>query len=289
MTDDVWTVGRLLVWTTDFLKNRGGESPRLDAEVLLAHARQTDRVALYTSYEEEVDEIVRGQYRELVKRRADGWPVAYLVGRREFYSLSFEVTPDVLIPRPETEHLVMLATDWGKQRSDAALQVVEVGTGSGVIAVCLAKYLPQATIYATDISEAALQVAQRNAVTHGVADRIEFAVEDLAAPERLAACQLLVSNPPYIGRVEANQLTREVRDHEPESALFGGQRGDEFSARLLRRAAEDLPAAATVLLEINAGLSSEMLELARSIPQFAAASVHKDLAGRPRVLQLETA
>jgi release factor glutamine methyltransferase len=286
MTDDIWTVGRLLTWTTGYLKQQGGESPRLDAEVLLAHARQTERISLYTSFDEVVDEIVRGRFRELVKRRAAGCPVAYLVGHREFYSLSFEVTPDVLIPRPETEFLVMSALDWAKaQDPDRAWRVLEVGTGSGVIAVCLAKYLPQAQIVATDISAAALQIARRNAQRHNVVDRIQFVEQDLATADHLANCDMLVSNPPYVAQAEAAGLTREVRDHEPHTALFGGQRGDEITGRLLELANAHLPQVAPVFIEMNANLCEEMLALGRGFERFSSVKILNDLAGMPRILQ----
>src|SRR5690349_22822695 len=137
MSTDSWTIGRLLKWTTDFLKQRGAESPRLDAEVLLAHARGCERIQLYTSFEEDASETLRADFRALVKRRSEGTPVAYLVGKREFYSLPFEVTPDVLIPRPETEHLVVELLDRAKEfPAGTALEIADVGTGSGIIAIC---------------------------------------------------------------------------------------------------------------------------------------------------------
>src|SRR5437762_11217923 len=176
---DSWTVLRLLTWTTDYLKSHGSDSPRLDAEVLLAHARGCERITLYTTFDEIVSEEVRGKFRELVKRRAEGVPVAYLVGKREFYSLSFRVTPDVLIPRPETEFVVVAALDALKgsefrvQGSEAPL-VADIGTGSGAIAVAIAKHAPGCRVIATDISPAALAIAKENAAAQGVAGRIEF-------------------------------------------------------------------------------------------------------------------
>jgi release factor glutamine methyltransferase len=181
-----WTVLRLLTWTTDFLKQRGSESPRLDAEVLLAAAKGCERIMLYTAFDEVVSEEIRGKFRELVKRRADGVPVAYLVGQREFYSLRLRVTPDVLIPRPETEFVVIAALDHlgqgsprskvqrptSEQSSDVAmgdvgpgtldigLRVADVGTGSGAIAVAIAKHAPTCRVTAIDNSPAALAIAQ---------------------------------------------------------------------------------------------------------------------------------
>src|SRR6516165_1657762 len=174
--DEAWTVGRLLTWTTDYLKRRGSESPRLDAEVMLAHILDWQRVQLYTHFEEEVSERARGGFRELVRRRAEGAPVAYLVGRKEFYSLAFQVSPAVLIPRPESEFVVVefLALTRGLESTRA----VDVGTGSGCLAIASAHRNAGARFVAIDISEAALAVARKNAAQHGVADRIDFRIGD---------------------------------------------------------------------------------------------------------------
>src|SRR3981081_1373667 len=163
-----WTIGRLLAWTTDYLKRQGAESPRLDAEILLAAVRNCQRIQLYTSFDEPADEPTRERFRELVRRRAEGTPVAYLVGHKEFYSLSFRVSPDVLIPRPETELLVVRLLDIAKscpaaktgpvEANAAPFTIADVGTGSGIIAICAAKHLPGARVTAIDISPAALAV-----------------------------------------------------------------------------------------------------------------------------------
>ncbi len=177
-----WTVGRLLQWTADYLKSHGSESPRLDAEVLLAKVLGCQRIQLYTAFDNEPSEEVRAAFRELVRRRAEGAPVAYLVGHREFYSLDFRVTPDVLIPRPETELLVIALLDLAKTRPvGGKLTIADVGTGSGIIAVCAAKHLPGCRVTAIDTSPAALEVAKSNAEKHGVLGRIEFIQSDLFA------------------------------------------------------------------------------------------------------------
>src|SRR5215213_6431540 len=183
--DEPWTVGRLLKWTVDYLAKHGAENPRLDAEVLLAHARNCRRIDLYTAFGEVANEETRTAFRELVKRRAAGMPVAYLVGHREFYSLDFEVNADVLIPRPETELLVVALLDHVKKRpaSDAQIQIADVGTGSGILAVCAAKYIPTSQVRAIDISSAALAVARRNAERHGVADCIRFVEGNILSTE----------------------------------------------------------------------------------------------------------
>jgi len=177
---ETWTVGRLLQWTTDYLKSHGADSPRLDTEVLLAEALGCRRIDLYTAFEDVPGQGPRAAFRELVRRRAEGTPVAYLVGRREFYSLSFRVTPAVLIPRPETELLVGALLDLARGRSAAApVTIADVGTGSGIIAICAAKHLAGCRVTAIDISPAALEVARGNAAEHGVAERIEFLQSDL--------------------------------------------------------------------------------------------------------------
>jgi release factor glutamine methyltransferase len=227
-----WTIGRLLQWTADYLKKSGSDTARLDAEVLLAHALSTERIMLYTRFAEEPNETVRATYRGLVKQRAEGKPVAYLVGRREFYSLPFTVTPDVLIPRPETELLVIGLLDRAKTAQpsvrNAGLELADVGTGSGIIAICAALKLPTAHVTAIDRSPTALDTARTNATGHGVADRVEFVESDLFAKvpaER--RFDFIASNPPYITTAEMAALDRDVRDFEPHSALEAGPKGTE--------------------------------------------------------------
>src|SRR5947209_2311404 len=174
-----WTVGRLLQWTEKFFAEKGVESPRLDAEVLLAHSLGCKRIELYARSTEDTDERRRAAFRELVKRRVDGCPVAYLVGEKEFYLLKFHVGPEVLVPRPATESLVMKALDLCK--SLAAPRVLDIGTGSGCIAVSIAHQHKAATVVAIDTSDPAIAVARRNAERHGVADRIRFLRSDLYA------------------------------------------------------------------------------------------------------------
>jgi release factor glutamine methyltransferase len=284
---ETWTVGRVLTWTADYLKKSGSPSPRLDAEVLLAAARKCERIALYTAFEEIVPDDVRGEFRELVKRRAAGTPVAYLVGKKEFYSLSFRVTPDVLIPRPETEHLVVAAVDLLAALPAAAHPLVsDVGTGSGAIAVAIAKHAVNAKILATDISPAALAVAQQNAADHGVAARIEYLETDLL--ERIPArrtLDLVVSNPPYIGLQEEATLAPQVRDHEPRLALFAGPNGTEIIARLIPQAAERLKVGGYLLMEVSPLIAAAVVELVAKSQSFEPAAVLKDLAGLSRVVQ----
>jgi release factor glutamine methyltransferase len=252
MPDD-WTIGRLLQWTTDYLKQHGAESPRLDAEVLLAHARGCQRIQLYTAFEEPASEELRTKFRALVKERAEGKPVAYLVGHREFYSLSFRVTPDVLIPRPETEMLVLRLLDIAKERGTSEpISIADIGTGSGIIAVVAAKRLPNAQVAAIDASKAALDIARGNAESHGVADRIEWIESDLfAALPGERKVEIVASNPPYISEAEYQQLSKTVKDFEPRTALVAGPRGTEVIERLIPQAAERLDPGGWLLLETS--------------------------------------
>jgi release factor glutamine methyltransferase len=288
MSDDVWTVGRLLTWTTDWLGARGSDAPRLDAEVLLAHVRGCPRIALYTAFDTPVADAERARFRELVKRRGEGEPVAYLVGSREFFSLPFTVTKDVLIPRPETEGLVVRSLDLVK--SAAAPRIADVGTGSGAIAVTLAKQLPRATLVATDIAPAALAVAQANAERHGVAERITFVECDLLAdPQAAGPWDVIVSNPPYVRDDEYAALPRDVRDHEPKTALVAGPTGVEIVTRLAAEAAERLAPGGWLLVEIGPSTAAAAESALAAQPGLVPGPTLKDLAGLPRIVQARKA
>ena len=285
---ETWTIGRLLQWTTQFLKDRGADSPRLDAEVLLAHALGCPRIALYTRFEEQPSEAVRASFREAVKQRSKGMPVAYLVGQREFYSLPFRVSPDVLIPRPETEFLLIRLLDLAKQQQPAegeTFTVADVGTGSGILAVCAAKHLPTCRVTAVDTSAAALKVARQNAADHGVAAKIEFVESDLlAGVPANRRFDFIVSNPPYVTTAEMEQLMVDVRKFEPRAALEAGPQGTEVIERLLPQAAERLVLGGWLLLEISPQLNAAVRQLIESDGRFELAPTMKDLAGHARVV-----
>jgi release factor glutamine methyltransferase len=292
-----WTIGRLLTWTTDYLKQQGADSPRLDAEVLLATARNCQRIQLYTAFAEIADEPTRTAFRELVRRRAEGMPVAYLVGKREFFSLSFRVTSDVLVPRPETETLVVRLLDLAKSHSKAAavgdsqpneteIKILDVGTGSGIIAVTAAKHLPHAHITAIDVSPAAIAIARQNAADHHVADRIEFIESDLLAS--LPAEQkfnIIASNPPYVSQAEFATLPPSVRDFEPRLALVAGPHGTEVIQRLLPSAADRLEQGGWLLLEVSPMIEPAVRELISQHSGFELHPTLKDSAGHPRIVQ----
>jgi release factor glutamine methyltransferase len=219
------------------------------------------------------------RYREAIARRALSEPIQYITGEREFYGLRFAVTPDVLIPRPETEHLVEAAIE--RIPPNAPFYITDVGTGSGAIAIALAVARPLATITAIDSSPIALQVAKENAVAHGVGDRITFRESDLLANVGQSECDLVVSNPPYIANGERETLDAEVRDYEPASALFAGPTGLEVYERLIPQAATALQPGGWLIMEIGAG---QQFQLTQLLKDWRNVGFEPDLQGIPRVV-----
>lgn len=280
---EVWTVGRLLDWTAQHLAKKGAEYPRLDAEVLLAHALGCKRIDLYASrHELPASEELRERFRELVRRRLEGCPVAYLVGRKEFFSLEFEVSPAVLIPRPETEFVVMECLSRAKGKSRA--RVLDIGTGSGAIAISVAKKLPDAQVTAIDIREEALAVAGRNAARHGV-ERIRFLHGDLFAPIPAGETfDFILSNPPYIATEDIPTLPVGVRDYEPHTALDGGPGGYGVLERLLDEAPRYLQPGGALIVEIGAPQEQPVRERFQARAGYALAPTIHDYARHPRVL-----
>jgi release factor glutamine methyltransferase len=246
-----WTIGALLNWTERYFAEKAVETPRLDAQVLLAHVLGCGRPHLYTRYEEQPPAAARGDFRDLVRRRVEGTPVAYLVGHKEFYLLPFEVTPDVLIPRPATESLVMATLDRIKGRP---ARVLELCCGSGCVGIAVAKNAPEAAVLATELSPAAVAVAGRNVVRHGLAGRVTVVRGDLfdAVPAG-STFDAIVGNPPYVPTGDLAALSADVRDHEPRLALDGGPDGFAVIDRIFARAAEFLAPAGWLLLEVGAG------------------------------------
>jgi release factor glutamine methyltransferase len=279
-------------------------SHTLAAELLLMHALGRDRTWLYTNPESMLDSAATESYFALVARRAAGEPMQYLTGRQEFWGLDFEVNPSVLIPRPETEHVIEVALERLGPRGikinmitgepSPRLHVADVGTGSGCLAVALAHELPHAEIIATDISAPALEVARRNAARHAVADNIQFIKRDLLSVSpnspllpRPSSLDLIVSNPPYIARNESATLPREVRDHEPHTALFGGTTGVEIYSRLIEQAGALLRAGGILVLELGYNSSDEVRKMFHVQRHWANVSITNDLAGIPRVIAAE--
>ena len=273
-----WTRMELLRWTADFFRQHGVAQPRLDAELLLAHVLGGSRMDLYLAFEQPLAEAERAQYRELVRRRAkERVPVAYLTGKREFWSLSSRVSEDVLIPRPETETLVQAALDQKPRR------VLELGTGSGCIAAALARELPGAEIVAVDVSPRALELARENLAALGLGDRVELVLADgLRDLEPAGRFDLVVSNPPYVAKAELETLVPEVR-HEPLLALDGGVDGLDLIRRLCAEAPAVLERPGALALEGGDGQAADVGELLRRSGA-AGVETKSDLAGIPRVV-----
>ena len=296
-----WTIGGLLDWTRGYFAEKGVEQPRLEAEILLAHTLGMERIGLYLQYEREVEEEGRVRFREMVRRRAEREPTKYLVGSCEFMSLALRVTPDCLIPRPETELLVeeVLARSGarrGPNGPDAAAApeapsdgrtVIDLCTGCGCVGVSVAVHLPESRIVATDLSAAALEVARGNAQAHGVSDRITFLEGDLFEALDAADVQpadYLVANPPYVAEAEWATLPPEIREHEPRGALVAGPEGTEIIERIVKGAPAYLRAGGTLLVEIGAGEGRAVGERAEAVRGLEQVEVRKDYAGQERML-----
>ncbi|MGL6196469.1 MAG: peptide chain release factor N(5)-glutamine methyltransferase [Thermoguttaceae bacterium] len=305
---ETWTVKRLLEWTTDFLTKSGRASPRLDAEILLAAALGFKRIELYTNFETEPPKEKRAVFRDYVKRRAAGEPVAYLVGHKEFYSLKFVVDSSTLVPRPETELLVVEAIDFLKRRKSEKpgqpLKICDVGTGSGAIAVTIAKHVPDCTVIAIDVSDAALEIAKRNAESHEVSNKITWLKSDLFAeiqPGSNAnssssggnsadeACEsgnlfdIIVSNPPYISQAEYDELDPEVKNFEPLTALLAGNNGTEIIERLILQAYACLKPGGAIMIEVSPMIADKVAEFFHG-DKWKDVRTIKDLANLERIV-----
>lgn len=269
---------KVLSWTKDFLASRGVENARLEAEWLLCAATGMDRVGLYLNFEKPLNDVELGRYRAMVARRGKREPIQHILGTQEFYGLEFEVTADVLIPRHDTETLVNEAV----RLVPSARTVLDVGTGSGCIAVSLAKALPTARVTAIDISSAALDVARRNAGRHGV--EITFLQGSLYEPIMGSNFDLIVSNPPYIPSHDIEILQPEVRDYDPRTALDGGLDGLDFYRTLIPSSVELLTSGGWFLVEIGIGQADDVQALFRSCRGYSSTITARDPAGIVRVV-----
>jgi release factor glutamine methyltransferase len=276
------TIDHALTWARSVLPE---DAEPIDAPLILMHVLGVDRAALLTHPDRELTSEQATTFRALIVQRAAGVPVPYLTGSRAFYDLDFAVTPDVLIPRPETEHLVESALQWAQGRH--ALRLVDVGTGSGAIAVTLVVHLPEARVWAVDVSAAALDVARRNAIRHGAAERITFVQGDLLEP-LIAADQpvdLIAANLPYIASDELKTLP--VAQYEPLLALDGGADGLDFIRRLLVQAPRVLARDGLLMMEIAAGQGARVCELGAAAFPDARVTLIRDYAGLERVVRVE--
>ncbi|MCH2183545.1 MAG: peptide chain release factor N(5)-glutamine methyltransferase [Mariniblastus sp.] len=280
-----WTIQRLLDWTTEHFGKRDPDNPRLRAEVLLAEALRCERIELYTRFDTIPPADSLDTFRDWVKRHARGEPVAYIVGSKEFYSLRFRVDPHVLIPRPETEHVIIEALESAKAMPRSPLNIVDMGTGSGCIAITLAKHLSQSSIWGVDVSPDALGVARDNAETHALGDAVQWMESDLFErfPDDLRF-DLIVSNPPYIGTSEQGTVDTSVVDFEPHVALFGGVEGMDIIQRLAVAAADRLVEGGVLIFEMSPMIESRCRAVLDKTPGLNCVKTVNDYAGLPRVM-----
>ena len=282
-----WTIQRLLNWITEFFTDKGIDSPRLSAELILSHIVGLKRIELYTQFDKPVagEQLVR--LHDLVNRAGQNEPVAYLTGKTEFYSLELNVTPDCMIPRPETELLVQRAIEFLRTRTGIQL-VCDLCTGCGCIAVAIAKNFPDVRIIATDISSGALTIAAGNVEKHQLKERIKLLCGDLFEPivPQLEAGKfdLIVCNPPYVSTAEYQKLDKNVKDYEPKIALLAGEDGIDIYRRILEKAEQFLKPDAALMLEIGYAQGPAVRELLEQTDAFAKIKIEKDPHNNDRVV-----
>ena len=278
---ELWTIGRILKWTEQYFKEKGIESPRLDAEVLLSHILGRERIYLYVHFDEPLEPAELARYREAIKQRVQRVPVAYIIGEKEFMGLTFKVTEDTLVPRPDTEILVQAAIERLRARGDAP-RFADIGTGSGAICLSVLHFLPKAQADTVDISPAARAVAEENAAALEVADRVTFHTGDLLAPLAGQCYDAILSNPPYIPDGDIAALAPEVRLKEPHTALAGGRDGLDFYRRLMADAPALLKDGGFLAVEVGIHQAAPVAALA--VPSFSRTEILKDYAGIERVV-----
>ena len=278
---ELWTIGRILKWTEQYFKEKGIESPRLDAEVLLSHILGRERIYLYVHFDEPLEPAELARYREAIKQRVQRVPVAYIIGEKEFMGLTFKVTADTLVPRPDTEILVQAAVERLRARGDAP-RFADIGTGSGAICLSILHFLPKAQADTVDISPAARAVAEENAAALGASDRVTFHTGDLLAPLAGQCYDAILSNPPYIPDGDIAALAPEVRLKEPRTALAGGKDGLDFYRRLTADAPAHLKDGGFLAVEVGIHQAAPVAALA--VPAFSRTEILKDYAGIERVV-----
>ena len=285
--ENSFSIRDAVFWGAQVLSNAGVENHRLDAEVLLRHVLKIQKEQLYSNGDAPISAEQEAEFRTLLSRRSQREPVSYITGQKEFWSLDFFVTPAVLIPRPETELLVEAALQYMKRlRSGSPVKVLDLGTGSGAIAVCLAKEHGAAEIVAVDISPVALDLARLNARRHGVADRTQFLPGDLftAIKASLETFDLIVSNPPYIRTGELSMLAPEIREWEPAIALDGGVDGTDTYRRIIGEGHKYLSPGGSIVLEIGADMGRDVVDLFSRSGCYGPPALYQDYAGKDRVI-----
>ena len=278
---ELWTIGRILKWTEQYFKEKGIESPRLDAEVLLSHILGRERIYLYVHFDEPLEPAELARYREAIKQRVQRVPIAYIIGEKEFMGLTFKVTEDTLVPRPDTEILVQAAIERLRARGDAP-RFADIGTGTGAICLSVLHFLPKAQADTVDISPAARAIAEENAAALEVADRVTFHTGDLLAPLAGQCYDAILSNPPYIPDGDIAALAPEVRLEEPHTALAGGKDGLDFYRRLMADAPALLKDGGFLAVEVGIHQAAPVAALAA--PSFSRTEILKDYAGIERVV-----
>jgi len=284
-----WIIKDLLKVTADYLKEKEIDSPRLTAEILLSHQLKTDRVNLYLNFDQPLTENEISGYRSLIKRRLLHEPIQYITGIQEFWSLDFMVDPQVIIPRPESELLVEQAvnrvgTNFTQQNRPP--RILDLGTGSGVLAISIAKEIPQAQLWATDLSDGALSIARRNAEKHGLSERIKLMCGDLWEPitNLDVTFDMIISNPPYVASEEYDDLAPEVRDHEPRLALDGHEGGMYFIEKILQEGLDYLSPGGWLIMEMSPDQTGKALLLAEQINGYGEKTRIKDYSHVYRVV-----
>lgn len=276
--DQIWTTLKILEWTQEYLRSKGIGNARREAEWMLCAATGLDRIGLYLNFEKPLNDVELATYRAMITRRAKREPLQHILGTEEFFGLDFEVTPDVLIPRHDSETLVQAAL----ARRPEARSVLDIGTGSGCLAIALARNLPDAEITAVDISEAALTVARRNAERNSA--KVRFLHGSLFEPVSGQRFDLIVSNPPYIPTEEINSLEPEVRDFDPRNALDGGIDGLDFYRKLVPAAALHLADEGWLLVEVGAGQAADVAQLFEKSESYGEPVIISDPGGIERVV-----
>lgn len=285
MPEEPWTILKLLQWTTDYFKRNNVAEPRASAELLLAHVLSKDRLFLYLNYDRPMETGELAAFRTYIKRRLAGEPNQYITGTQEFWSLPFRVNPNVLIPRPETELLVEVVLEFLRS-SDSNISILDLGTGSGAIAIALARELSGVRIVATDLSMAALQLARENARMNKVDEKIHFVRSDMFAAISISSEKftVVVTNPPYVSHAEFSKLAREIRDYEPRGALDGGPDGLTAIKYIIKEASTVLCQTGALIMEMGADQAESVSTLVRDSQHYQSYRIIKDYSGIDRVL-----